>query len=281
MRAEVRRVVDLTTWMRRLVLGGDDLRHLVWSGAASHLKLILPAPGRGPDVLPPAGALQPALLDRDALTVRTYTPRAWDPLAGELSVDVLVHADGPASDWAARAAPGDPLAVTTPLGRYDVDPAADWLVLAGDESALPAIATILEITPPGLPTTVVAEVPGDDGPDLGAGPSVEVRWIRRRGPAGSGLEAVLSDATPAGAAHGSGVLPPAGDGRVWVACEAHAMLRLRRHLLEVRGLARGSITTRGYWTSGRNDDPTTDGSDATGGVAPGTARSSSDTDRTD
>jgi NADPH-dependent ferric siderophore reductase len=232
--------------MQRLELCGGDLGRFVWTGAASNFKLILPGPGLGAGVLPREGDLQPVALDRGMLTVRTYTPRAWDPVTATLTVEVLLHGDGAVSRWAAAARPGAELAVTSALGRYDVDPTADWLVLAGDETALPAITTILEVRPPHVPTTVLVEVAGDDGRlDLGAGPSVDVRWIDRSGEPGEALAAALA---------GDGGVPPHGDGRVWVACEAHAMLGIRRQLLDERGLERRSVTTRGYWTSGRRSD---------------------------
>jgi NADPH-dependent ferric siderophore reductase len=240
LRTTVRRISELTPRLRRLVLGGGDLGHFRWTGAASQLKVIVPGPGQSVAVLPPAGALQPVRLERATMTLRTYTPRAWDAAAGELVLDMLVHGEGPGSEWARQARPGTELAVTSALGRYDVDARADWLVLAGDESALPAIATILEVTPAGLPTTVVAEVAGDeDRIDLGAGPAVTVSWPRRAGAPGAALREALAR------------LDQAGDGRVWVGCEAHAMLDIRRHLLEVRHLPRASVTVRGYWTAGR------------------------------
>jgi NADPH-dependent ferric siderophore reductase len=240
LRTTVRRTSELTPRMRRLVLAGGDLGHFRWSGAASQLKVIVPGPGLSVAVLPPAGALRPVRLERATMTMRTYTPRAWDAAAGELVVDMLVHGEGPASNWARQARPGTELAVTSALGGYDVDTRADWLLLAGDESALPAIATILEVTPAGMATTVVAEIAGDeDRIDLGGGPAVTVSWLRRHGAPGAALAQALAG------------LDEAGDGRVWVGCEAHAMLDIRRHLLEVRQLPRASVTVRGYWTAGR------------------------------
>src|SRR5690606_21164117 len=82
--------------------------------------------------------------------LRTYTVRAWDPDALELTLDFVHHGDeGLAGPWAANARPGDELFMLGPGGGYAPDPGADWHLLAGDESALPAIAASLEALPEG------------------------------------------------------------------------------------------------------------------------------------
>jgi NADPH-dependent ferric siderophore reductase len=246
LRATVAAVERITPHLVRIVVTGDDLANFVWSGPAAHFTLVLPGPGRGVDALPAAGGRDAARPDRGAQTRRTYTPRHWDPVTRRLTFDIVVHGDGPASRWGAAARVGDELAVTSPLGRYDVERTAPWLVLAGDESALPAIATILAVTPPDLPTTVLAEIgTASDEHDLGADDGVDVRWLHRHTrPPGELLGETLRRVVPA------------GDGRVWVACEAGAMLVIRRWLIDERSLDRRAVSTRGYWSLGRTEGRT-------------------------
>ena len=76
---------------------------------------------------------------------RRYTVRSWDAAQQLLTVDFVVHGDeGVAGPWAATAKPGDVLVFEGPGGGYRPDPSADWHLLVGDESALPAIAAPLQ-----------------------------------------------------------------------------------------------------------------------------------------
>ena len=198
------------------------------AGPAAHMKIFVPVPG-SPD---------PAM--------RTYTVRRFAADALELDIDFVLHGNGPAADWAARCRPGDELMVAGPRGTYRPDPAVQWRILAGDESALPAIATILEATRPGPPAQVLAEVAEADGEAAGLLPDgVDAHWLHRAaGAPGDALAAAVAELE----------LPP-GDGEIWVGCEASAMRRIRRHLLDMRGLARGALHTRGYWMVGEANHP--------------------------
>ena len=77
--------------------------------------------------------------------MRTYTVRSWDAGTGELAIDFVVHGDeGVAAPWALHAAVGRTrIYVTGPGGAYAPNPAADWHLFVGDDSALPAIAAAL------------------------------------------------------------------------------------------------------------------------------------------
>src|SRR5690606_36343953 len=96
---------------------------------------------------------------------RRCTIRAWDPDARRLTIDFVVHGDiGRAGRWAANAKPGDRLQFVGPNGAYSPSPSADWHLMAGDESALPAIAASLERVRPGVPVLVfaVVDAPGHE-----------------------------------------------------------------------------------------------------------------------
>ncbi len=233
-RVAVSRVEVLAPRLVRITFTGPDMHRFVWPGAGSHLKVFLPESGATDVDLPEPEADGMVTFDRP-LTSRTYTPRRFDPASGELDIDFVVHGHGPASQWAAQAKPGDRVAVGIPRASYPIDPAAAELVLAGDESALPGIATILAARPESLPTKVFVEVQ-DAADEVLAGDGVAVTWLHRgAAPAGSLLESALAETEmPAGV-------------RVWVATEAHAVRRIRALLLGQHGLAKESVVTRGYW----------------------------------
>ncbi len=244
----VQHIEKLTPRMLRVVFSGPELANFAWNGPAAHIKLILG---------PPAAAGERGLS-------RTYTPRHFDAARRELTVDFVLHGEGPASSWAAQAQVGQPMVIAGPGRCYTLDAEAQWLLVAGDESAIPAIATILEVVPDNLRTQVLIEV-NDVADEFAIAPvrsNVSLRWLHRAQPL-TGHTATV----PAGVELSAAVAdfqPPAGPGRVYVACEADAMRRIRRQLLAERALPREWVTTRGYWKQGATDHPDRDyGEDVT------------------
>jgi NADPH-dependent ferric siderophore reductase len=245
MRAEVRRVRRLSERMRRVVVGGGELDRFSWPGPGSHLKLMLPEPGERAPRLPTPGPDGQVQFDRSVLTMRTYTPRAWNPQTAELTIDVFLHGDGPASVWARQVGIGDQVGLSQPRASYQPDPAAEWLVLAGDETAVPAICTIIEAcaAAPMASPVVLIESEGDDL-DLGLPAGTGARFVTREGgQPGRALLATLA------------AVLPEGDGRVWVAGEAHGIRAIRGFLRDERAMSPASIVTRGYWKLGAADHP--------------------------
>ena len=237
--ATVKRVVHLTPRMVRVTFTSPELADFGWNGPAAHIKLIFGQPG---DALPAPGTSEPRP------TMRTYTPRRFDREARELDVDFVLHGEGPASTWAAQAAAGQTLTVSGPGRNYVVDTTADWFLLVGDDTAIPAIATILESLPATTTARVFIEVmDGDDEIELPRHPNATVTWLHR-GPdpthAGGPLEATLKN-----------YLMPEGNGRIYVACEASAMRRIRSLLLMDKTINREHVITRGYWKLGATDHP--------------------------
>ncbi len=235
--ATVKRVEHLTPRMVRVTFTSPELEHFGWNGPAAHIKLIFAQPA--PEA-PGAEAPRP--------TMRTYTPRRFDRETRELDVDFLLHGEGPASHWAEQAAVGQTLTVAGPGRNYVIDPGAEWFVLAGDETAIPAISTILESLPASVKAEVFIEVTDrTDEVEIPAHPGSTVTWLHR-GPdpskAGVLLEASLR----------SYQMPP-GNGRVYVACESGAMRRIRGHLLTDKTVGREHLVTRGYWKLGEVDHP--------------------------
>jgi NADPH-dependent ferric siderophore reductase len=239
--ATVKRVEHLTPRMVRVTFTSPELADFGWSGPAAHIKLIFggAAPAGAGTVAAPAG---------ERPTMRTYTPRRFDRETGELDVDFILHGEGPASTWASQAAVGQTLTIAGPGRHYVVDSSADWFLLVGDDTAIPAISTILEVLPPSASATVFLEVvSGEDEVAIPAHPNTTVTWLHRGDDArhaGGPLEASLRNFP----------MPP-GNGRIYVACESGAMRRIRSHLLMDKTINREHLVTRGYWKLGAVDHP--------------------------
>jgi NADPH-dependent ferric siderophore reductase len=225
--------------MRRVTFQGDDLATFVWSGPAAHIKILFPEPGE--DVVPeitPDGPRQ--------ATMRTYTPRRFDPETKSLVVDFVLHGEGPASTWAAQAKPGQQLVIWGPGRGYEIDTTADWYVLAGDDAALPAIETLLEAIPSATHVNVFLEVVSPAEQRVLPG-NADVRWFARGSDpkdAGSALLEAFAEFTW-----------PGGNGRVYIGCEADAMRRIRREVIASSELAPERVVGRGYWRIGARNHP--------------------------
>jgi NADPH-dependent ferric siderophore reductase len=155
----------------------------------------------------------------------------------------VLHGDGPASSWAAQAKPGQVLILAGPGPNYQLDPDADWFILAGDDAALPAIETILDALPAEARVRVLLEVADEhEEQPLSTAAQLDITWLHR-GAHPAQADAALEEAVRT-------MQLPAGNGRIYVGCEAAAMRRIRTHLLQERGLDPATIVTRGYWKLG-------------------------------
>ncbi len=242
---EVRRVQRLTPHMVRVTFGGEDLEGFQAPIPTQHVKLIFPSPGQDKPVIPDFSAGRPSASEQRP-TLRTYTPRRYDADLLELDVDFVLHGDGPAASWASKAKAGDMLAVAGPGGRYLPDPEATWYVIAGDETALPAIGTLLESLPSSTRADVYVEV-ADAAEELPLTTAAQARftWLHRGAEQpGHLLEAAMYN-----------VELPTHHGRVWVACESSVMRNIRKHLLGERHIDPDSLVTRGYWKAGEANHP--------------------------
>ena len=145
---QVREVSRLTPKMVRIVVSGEALAGFISAAHDDHVKLFFPQPGQDKPVLPtptPNGPVYPEGAPRPA--ARDYTPRRYDAAANTLVVDFVLHGEGPATTWAAQARPGQFLGVGGPRGSFIVPDDFDWYLLAGDETAIPAIGRRLEELP--------------------------------------------------------------------------------------------------------------------------------------
>lgn len=246
---QVLRVQDVTDGMRRVTLGGPQLAaHTADNGYAvpefrsdnfdDSIKLILPqAPGDEP--------VGPAQRDRkldwpaksSSSPRRTYTVRRFDSQHGELDVDFVLHGSGPATSWASQAQPGDILQIAGPKSTSSQPQGADWILAAGDATALPALSRWLEEWPAGQRGKFFIlvdehshrqQLPCPDG--------VEIAWLFRSD------GHTLYDAITA---------TDWWDGEVfaWVAGESASLKPIRRWLQEAKGLRKHQMHFSGYWKS--------------------------------
>ncbi|MBN9737158.1 siderophore-interacting protein [Pseudonocardia sp. P1] len=231
--------------MVRLTLGGPGLAGFHSHCDEEHVRLVFP----GED-----GVLRLPEQDGDMLNwprprpvSREYTVRRHDPDAGELDIDLVVHDGGLASDWVRTVAPGERIPVAGPPGGLAIPHGYDHYLLAGDLTAQPAIARILERLPADARGRAFVEVTdaADELP-MSAPDGVEVRWVHR-GDVPAGTSDALEKAVTA-------VRPPA-DARVfaWVAGETTAIKPLRRFLRDELGLDAADRDVTGYWKRGVTD----------------------------
>ncbi|MFR0353741.1 siderophore-interacting protein [Streptomyces sediminimaris] len=244
--AQVVRTERLTPHMQRVVLGGEGLAGFAADTCTDHyVKLLFP---------PAPGVSYPEPFDMERIreelpreqwpVTRTYTVRAWDPQSREMTLDFVIHGDeGLAGPWAARVEPGETVRFMGPGGAYAPDVSADWHLLAGDESALPAIARSLESLPEGVTAHAFVEVSGPEE-EQKIDSDVQVVWLHRgERPVGERLcEAVRALEFPGGRVH------------AFVHGEAHFVKELRQLLRVELRIPREDLSISGYWRLGHNED---------------------------
>jgi NADPH-dependent ferric siderophore reductase len=256
---EVLRSEQVTSHMIRIVLGGSGFDTFTPSEYTdSYVKLVFVA-----DDVDVAALPGPLTLDSFAglpaakqPVVRTMTVRRADPVAREIAIDVAVHGEhGTAGQWAATAEPGQPAYLMGPSGAYAPDPAADWHLLAGDETALPAISVALEALPANAIGQVFIETadPADEIP-LTAPAGVQVNWVFRGGRADLVGEDRAGDHAPLVEAVKSFLWLP-GQVHIFVHGEAQAVMHnLRPYIRKDRGVEAKWASISGYWRRGRTEE---------------------------
>ncbi len=242
----VRRIADVTPHIRRITFAGEDLAR--FDSDALHVRLLFPPAGlEKPEWPKPGKNGRPAWPDEPRRpAARIYTIRRVDVAAGELDIDFVLHdAPGVASDWARFAREGDMIGLLGPGGRETA--AADWRLLAGDETAIPAIARILEKLSATARGLALIEVEDEREIQTFAHPAgFEIRWLFRRG-VEAGFDAPLRVAVRA-------VEWPQEDSIFgWIAAEETVARDIRKHWRDERGLTRAQHLAVGYWR--RKDSP--------------------------
>ena len=222
-------ISDVTPRYRRITLQGDQLQDFPTNQSGGYVKLIYSAEG------------QPSPL------MRTYTVRNTRIDQLEIDVDFVLHEHGgPASKWAENAVLGQTINLAGPGPKTLVDPNADWFLLAGDMTALPAISVNLEQLPNHANGIVIIEVvSADDIQTLEKPDNVAIEWIVNPHP-GKNPEQLVDAVRD--------VKWQSGTPGIWVACEFKAMKLLRKYFLKEKGLSRKSFYISSYWKHGISED---------------------------
>lgn len=213
---QVVRVETPSPHFRSVTLGGEALAGFISASFDGHVKVFL---GGGPEPV-----------------MRDYTPRRYDAAAGELTIEFALHGDGPAARWAAQAAPGQHLLIGGPRGSFIIPLDYDWHLLAGDETALPAITRRLEELPAGVRAIAIVQVAdAAERRTFDSDAQVHVQWVAT---ADELIQAVRA------------LELPAGEGYAWCAGEAGAMAALRRVLVQEKGHDPQALRAAAYWKRG-------------------------------
>lgn len=251
---QVLRVQDVTDGMRRVTLGGPQLAaHTADNGYAvpafrsdnfdDSIKLIFSTtPGRTPQGPEQRDGKIVWPSKNSGSTRRTYTVRNYDASRGELDVDFVLHGSGVASDWARQAQVGQTLQIAGPKSTASHPSGADWILAAGDATALPAMGRWLEQWPTGQRGKFFIAVDADSHrQDLVQPEGVEITWLVRDNP-NALYDAITNtdwwDDEPF----------------AWVAGESASLKPIRRWLQHEKGLRKDQMHLSGYWKSGKQKD---------------------------
>ena len=230
-RLTVASIERLTPRMARVRFTSPDLHDFASGAPDDHIKLFFPEAGA------PEGSKPLA---------RDFTPRAFDPAAGALTVDFAMHDGGPSMRWARAAKAGTTLEIGGPRGSAIVPDDFDWYLLVGDETALPAIGRRVEELRSGVAvTTLVVIDDANEAQTFEARAAWTGRWATRAGARGD-------DATLLRAALADVAFPP-GDGFVFIAAEASVARALRQYVVGERGHNPAWVKAAGYWKRGESE----------------------------
>lgn len=216
-----------TPAMRRLRFTSEDLGELV-AFPGQDLMVAVPAPGH-------------------AHFRRRYTIRGFDLSVPAVDLDLVLHGDGPGAAWARTTRPGDRVEAVGPRGKIGLATDAAWHLFCGDESALPAIFTMVEALPESARAEVVLEVSGPEEHQEPSGvrAQLDLHWVHRDGEPGTG------NALQEAVAH---LTLPDGRGHAYVFGELRQVAACRLALLE-RDLDPEQVDHKAYWRRGVANAP--------------------------
>ncbi len=169
---------------------------------------------------------------------RTFTPIEVDPIAGTFVVEFVLHGRGTATDWASSATIGSQIWAGPVRGGYSVDPDSSRLLLVGDDTAIPAIGTIIDRAGGDIPiTTIVEVVDADDERPVGNRDTDPI-WLHRG--SNPGMTGHLTTNLLA-------TMEIPEDSDWWVGGEREAIRRIRDLAVDRFGTDRSRIDLNAHW----------------------------------
>lgn len=216
----------VTPNMLRVTFGGENIHTIPEDQESGYVKLIFPRE------------------DQKSL-FRTYTIRYQRD--NEIDIDFVLHEDGgPASTWAKNAQPNDTILVGGPGPKKLIEESADWQILVGDMTALPAMSVNLEKLPLDAKGYAIIEVISEDDIQALQHPSgIELKWVVNPHP-GENSSFLVDQITS---------LPwPKGSVSVWAACEFASMRALRSFFKNDTNVEKENLYISSYWKLGSNED---------------------------
>ena len=224
----MRKTTPITPHMHRITLASTALMDFPVRRPAQWVKLFVPTP------------------ESEKPNGRAYTIRHFRESLCEMDIDFVLHGDGPCSTWAEAAKPGDVVQIAGPRSGFRLEPQVTHLLIGGDETALPAIGSILEALPAGLAVDAFIEIPENgDAQIIHSQADVQITWLPRNG-------RDVGSATDLAAALMMADLPEENS-EVWFAAETSVVRTVRRHFQVNRAIPRHRLTVSGYWKKGETD----------------------------
>lgn len=256
---EVLRSERLAPHWIRITLGGGEVAKFRPMGFDQWFRLFIPVGGEAGLERVPAKAHKMfgylkflRIPDGERPVMRNYTVRAYRQATAdqgaEIDVDFVLHGSaadgtaGPASRWAETCQPGEHVLIIDEGLTFNPERGTDHVVLVGDETALPAIASICASLPAGATGLAIIEVPStEDALEFKHPTGVSIEWISRPNETAPGVLAL--------AALRDAVLPSAPF-HAYAAGEQALASGVRKHLVGERGVDKNSVSFCGYWKMG-------------------------------
>lgn len=231
----------------RVTVTGEELKGFPEDQNGTHIKVFFPNRE--------SGILQLPYMENETViwpehkpVPRAYTVRKYRADTNELDIDFVIHGtNSPGGGWAINARHGSQIGLVGPAGPDPLIEPADWHIIAGDLTAVPAISAILEVLPSDTQGYVFIEIddPEDEHP-IDHPRGITVKWLLREASSDHTLlkEAITGLTAPTGASVLSAFI--AGENESVIAC--------RKQLKDEYKLSRKSMYAIPYWKRGKDEE---------------------------
>lgn len=226
--AFVQSVELLTPHMKRVTVKMDDVEEFSVDSYGQWVKLFLPRRGD------------------EKLVGRAYTICAFREETGELELDFVLHSHGALSTWAMSAQVNDRIDIAGPRSGFRIGEGTRHLLIGGDETALPAIRSIVEALPSTVKVDAFIEIPDiRDAQPIDTQSAISLTWLARSG----------STVLPVDALSNAMINADFSDteSELWFAAEATPVRAVRKHYLADRKIHKSRVCLSGYWKKGVDD----------------------------